>query len=116
MDKATVDALLIGMIQSADHVSDLVFIEGKAPLVESHGRLQEFPIDTPGSVLTCEIVEAMADCMMSGNARLLTMYAGSGSCDTSYEVPGLARFRVNIYKHNGGGGRLTAGGVSLHST
>src|SRR6476469_10965264 len=102
MDKATVDALLTGMIESADHVSDLVLIEGKTPLVDSHGRLQEFPIDTPGSVLTSEIVEAMANCIMEGNERLLSMYAGSGSCDTSYEVPGVARFRVNIYKHNAG--------------
>jgi len=102
MDRATVDALLAGMIQSADHVSDLVLIEGKTPLVESHGRLQEFPIDTPGSALTSQIVEAMADYIIDGNERLLSMYAGSGSCDTSYEVPGIARFRVNIYRHNAG--------------
>jgi twitching motility protein PilT len=102
MDKATVDALLTGMTESADHVSDLVFIEGKAPLVESHGRLQEFPIDIPGSVLTSQIVEAIAGCIINGSARLLSMYAESGSCDTSYEVPAVARFRVNIYKHNGG--------------
>src|SRR3954447_19555518 len=102
MDKSTVDALLTGMVQSADHVSDLIFIEGKPPLVESHGRLCDFPIDTPGSLLTSEIIEAIARCMMEKNDRLLSMYSATGSCDTSYEVSNTARFRVNIFKQNAG--------------
>ena len=51
MDRQTVNALLTGMLESADGVSDLLFIAGKPPLVEVHGRLSEFPIDTPDSVL-----------------------------------------------------------------
>ncbi|MEY2572880.1 MAG: hypothetical protein QOJ87_1093, partial [Verrucomicrobiota bacterium] len=38
MDRKTVDALLTGMLESADGVSDLLFIVGKPPLVEVHGR------------------------------------------------------------------------------
>ena len=102
MDKNTVDALLTGMVQSADHVSDLIFIGGKPPLVETHGRLYEFPIDTPDSLLTSEIIDAIAHHMMEGNERLLSMYSSTGSCDTSYEVPDVARFRVNVYRQNAG--------------
>ncbi len=102
MDRATVDALLAGMVRSAEQVSDLVFIEGKAPLVESHGRLQEFSIDTPDSLLTADIIEEVASHIINGNARLLEMYATTGSCDTSYQIPDVARLRVNIYKQSAG--------------
>ena len=100
MDRATVDALLSGMVQSAEQVSDLIFIHGKPPLVESQGRLQDFPIDTPGSLLTSELIDQIAAQVMDGDERLRNMYVNTGSCDTSYEVPGVARLRVNIYKQN----------------
>ena len=48
LDRKTVDALLTGMLQSSEDVSDLLFISGKPPLVEIHGRLSEFSIDGPG--------------------------------------------------------------------
>ena len=104
MDRVTVDALLTGMVQSGDQVSDLIFIHGKPPLVESQGRLQDFPIDTPGSLLTNELIDQIAAQVINGNERLLDMYTTTGSCDTSYEVPGVARLRVNIYKQSAGRG------------
>lgn len=102
MDRATVDALLAGMVQSEVEVSDLVFIEGKPPLVESHGRLNEFPIDTPGSLLTPELIGGIADHIINGSERLLAQYDETGSCDTSYAIEDVARMRVNIYKQNSG--------------
>jgi twitching motility protein PilT len=101
MDRATVDALLTGMLQSADGVSDLLFIVGKPPLVETHGRLNEFPIDTPGSVLTPPLIEQLAGQIMNGSERLRMEFAATGSCDCSYAIDDLARFRVNIFKQNG---------------
>jgi twitching motility protein PilT len=102
MDRATVNALLAGMVQSAEQVSDLIFIQGKTPLVESHGRLQEFAIDTPDSLLTAELIEEIAGHIVGDNQRLAELYGATGSCDTSYEVHGVARMRVNIYKQNSG--------------
>lgn len=102
MDTATINALLAGMVRSAEHVTDLVFIGGRPPLVESHGKLSEFPIDTPDAALSSEIIERLAEQFIDGNPRLLAAYATTGSCDTSYEVPGVARMRVNIYKQNTG--------------
>jgi len=101
MDRATVDALLKGMLQSADGVSDLLFIAGKPPLVEVHGRLSDFPIDTPGSVLTPPLIEQLAAQIMNGSERLRVEFASTGSCDCSYAIEDLARFRVNIFKQNG---------------
>ncbi len=43
----SLDSLLTGMLKSADGVSDLLFISGKPPLVEIHGRLKGFSIDGP---------------------------------------------------------------------
>ena len=96
------DALLGSMIQSADEVSDVLFIQGKPPLVESHGKLSEFPIDTPGSLLTAALVNDFAHELMADNPRLRSALEATGSCDTSYEVPGVARLRVNIFKQNAG--------------
>ena len=101
MDRATVDALLQGMLESADGVSDLLFIAGKPPLVEVHGRLSEFPIDTPESVLTPTLIEELAGQIMNGSERLRVEFATTGSCDCSYAIDNLARFRVNVFKQNG---------------
>jgi len=101
MDRQTVDALLTGMLESADGVSDLLFIAGKPPLVEVHGRLSEFPIDTPDSVLAPAMIEQLAGQVMNGSERLRVEFSTTGSCDCSYAIENLARFRVNIFKQNG---------------
>src|SRR5438034_11472439 len=101
MDRKTVDALLTGMLESADGVSDLLLIPGKPPLVEVHGRLSDFPIDTPESVLTPALIEQLAAQIMNGSERLRLEFSTTGSCDCSYAIENVARFRVNIYKQNG---------------
>lgn len=101
MTRETVDGLLTGMLQSADEVSDLLFVPGKPPLVEVHGRLQDFPIDTPGSVLTTALIEEIASHVMNGTERLHKDFAATGSCDCSYAIDNVARFRVNVFKQNG---------------
>src|SRR4051812_15221242 len=101
MDRQTVDALLTGMLESADGVSDLLFIAGKPPLVEVHGRLSEFAIDTPETVLTPVLIEEIAGQIMNGSEHLRVEFSTTGSCDCSYAIDNLARFRVNIFKQNG---------------
>jgi twitching motility protein PilT len=101
MDRETVDSILTGMLQSAEDVSDLLFIAGKQPLVDVHGRLREFSIDTPGSTLTSAVIEEIAAEIMNGSDRLKLEFDTTGSCDCSYAIEDLARFRVNIFKQNG---------------
>jgi twitching motility protein PilT len=101
MDRHTVDALLTGMLESAEGVSDLLFLSGKPPLIEVHGRLSDFPIDTPEAVLTPTLIEQIADYVMNGSERLRLEFSTTGSCDCSYAIENLARFRVNIFKQNG---------------
>ena len=42
--------------------------------------------------------------LLAGNERLYQDFLATGSCDTSYAIPGLARFRVNIFRQNGSHG------------
>jgi twitching motility protein PilT len=101
MDREIVDSLLTGMLQSAEGISDLLFIPGKPPLVESHGRLSGFSFDGPPSVLTPLFIEQLAGHIINGSEPLKMEFAASGSCDCSYAIEHLARFRVNVFKQNG---------------
>jgi twitching motility protein PilT len=89
------------MVQSGEGVSDLLFAVGRPPIVEEYGSLQEFPIDTPEGVLTMEQIHNISLHLMKGNARLIEDLAKMGSCDCSYALGDIARFRVNIFKQSG---------------
>jgi twitching motility protein PilT len=101
MHKATVDALITSMLNSGEGASDLLFLAGKPPLVEIRGQLRPFPIDTPESLLTPELIETIAERVTQNNARLQEQFETTGSCDCSYSIDDVARFRVNTFKQNG---------------
>ena len=71
MDGQTIDSLLTAMVQSGDGVSDLLFAVGKPPVVEQHGRLEEFPIDTPTGQLDGRLLDTLATHLMAGEQRLV---------------------------------------------
>src|SRR5438067_1836592 len=101
VNKELIDALLSAMISSSEGVSDLLFAAGKPPVVEEHGVLEEFPVDTPSGVLENEQIAQIAAHMMDGDERLKNDFATYGSCDCSYALGDIARLRVNIFKQNG---------------
>ena len=90
------------MLESAAGISDLLFAVGKPPIVEQHGGLEEFPVDLPpdGNLTETHIAD-IAACLMNGQERLVNDLTVNGSCDCSYSVEGVARFRVNIFRQNG---------------
>ena len=93
--------LLAAMIQSAEGISDMIFVVGKPPQVEVDGRLRPFVLDPTEAVLTNERVEGLAGAIINGNPRLLRDFSEHGSCDSCYSVKNFCRFRVNIYRQNG---------------
>ncbi len=97
---AELDQLLTALIQSAEGISDLLFVTGKAPLAEIHGRLVPPPNSTE-PILTGERIQSLAHAIINGNQRLIQDLAKAGSCDCSYSLTGICRFRVNIYRQNG---------------
>lgn len=104
MDTNLTEALnrvLTTMLQSNEGVSDLLFVAGKPPQVEAHGKLQPVALDATASALDSGRIEGLARTIMNGNARLAKDLAETGSCDCSYTLPDVCRFRVNIYRQNG---------------
>jgi twitching motility protein PilT len=101
MNNEILDALLTGMLETGEGVSDLLFVVGKPPLIEFHGRLQDFPIDVPDGRLDAALLGQIAEILMGTNQRLRADYAERGSCDCSYALGEIARFRVNIFRQNG---------------
>lgn len=95
------DQLLAAMVQSAEGISDLLFVTGKPPQVEVHGKLKPFEMEPPESVLTNKRIEGLAGTIINGNERLMQDLMGRGSCDCSYSLQNFCRFRVNIYRQNG---------------
>ena len=95
------DQLLAAMIQSAEGISDLLFVVGKPPQMEVHGRLKPFAFDPPETVLTGPRIEGLAGAIINNNPRLLQDLTEHGSCDCSYNLKNFCRFRVNIYRQNG---------------
>lgn len=101
MNKEIIDALFAAMVKSGEGISDLLFAVGRPPIVEEHGVLKEFPVETATGNLDATQVAQIATELMGDEERLKNDYATYGSCDCSYGLPDLARFRVNIFKQNG---------------
>lgn len=95
------DRLLTVMIQSAEGISDLLFVAGKPPQVEVHGTLEPLSGEPYETVLTGERIEALAGAIIGNNSKLLRDLAEQGSCDCSHGLANGCRFRVNIYRQNG---------------
>ena len=92
--------LLTKLITSADGISDLIFVTGKPPQAEIFGKLVT-PPNCPEPQLDGPRIERIVFAIMNGNERLISDLAKSGSCDCSYSLEGVCRFRVNIYRQIG---------------
>jgi twitching motility protein PilT len=101
MNHEVIDQLLSAMIATKEGVSDLIFTVGKPPMIEAHGCLEEFPVETPEPVFGSNEVATLVDHFIKGDERLRRDLTNWGSCDCSYALKDIARFRVNIFKQNG---------------
>ncbi len=97
MKKQEVDYILARMLDAYDNVSDLNITVGKPFQVESSGQLTGVEIDPPFNELTPFQGEIFALNLVNQDRRLTETLINEGSCDSSYELPGKARFRVNIF-------------------
>ena len=95
------DYILATMLDSNPDVSDLNITVGKPLQVETSGELVPVMSVPPIEVLTPFQTEAIALNLIGSNHRLLMSLLKTGSCDSSYSLAGLARFRVNIFSQRG---------------
>ncbi len=95
------DTVLTEMLKAGEGVSDLLFVVGRPPQVEVYGKLKAVDVPCFMPVLQPAHTQAVATKLMGDNERLKNDLKNNGSCDTSYAVPNVARFRVNIFRQNG---------------
>jgi len=101
MRKPEIDHLLMKMVESNINISDLILTADKPFQVESSGQLTGVELEPPFEKLTPFQTEIFALNLINQDQRLLEMLIKEGSCDLSYELPGVARFRVNIFSQRG---------------
>ncbi len=101
MRKQEIDYILGKMLDSHDNVSDLNITVGKSFQVESSGELVNVDIPLFSGELTPFQTELFALNLIRNDRRLTEILLTEGSCDSSYELPGKARFRVNIFSQRG---------------
>jgi len=101
MRKQEVDYILTRMLDAYGNVSDLNITVGKPFQVESSGQLTGVNFDPPIEKLTPFQTEIFAMNLVNQDRRLTEILLSEGSCDSSYELPGKARFRVNIFSQRG---------------
>ncbi|MFZ3115997.1 MAG: PilT/PilU family type 4a pilus ATPase [Syntrophales bacterium] len=101
MRKQEIDYILGKMLDAYKNVSDLNITAGKPFQVETSGQLTGVELDPPVAKLTPFQTEIFALNLINQDHRLTEILAREGSCDSSYELPGKARFRVNIFSQRG---------------
>ncbi|HLR06203.1 MAG TPA: PilT/PilU family type 4a pilus ATPase, partial [Pyrinomonadaceae bacterium] len=88
------------MLAVSAKVSDLIFSPGRPPQVELIGKLQ--PVLIAGiEKLSPAQTAGIAKLIIGGHEEAMESLEKLGSTDLSFSVPGLSRFRVNIFKQRG---------------
>jgi twitching motility protein PilT len=97
---AGTDDLLAALLRVNPRVSDFIFSPGRKFQVQVNGEF--VPIEIPGApLLTADDTRRIASDLIGNNKAAVSMLREQGYCDVSYAIPGLARFRVNIFIQRG---------------
>lgn len=92
--------LITIMLRGAKNTSDLIFSPGRAPQVELNGQLVQLRIPRVG-ILAAEDTARIAADLIGRNALAVEKLRDQGSCDISYSLPKVSRFRVNVFTQRG---------------
>ena len=97
---AATEELLSAMLRSNPRISDLIFSPGRKLQVQVSGEF--IAAELPGlRVFTADDTRRVASDLIGNNKAAIAMLREQGYCDVSYGLPGLARFRVNIFIQRG---------------
>jgi twitching motility protein PilT len=98
--KVATPDLLGAMLRASEKISDLIFSPGRPPQVQVYGQL--IPVQVPGiTALTPDDTRQIAADLIGDNKQAIATLREHGSCDISYGLSGVARFRVNIFIQRG---------------
>lgn len=98
--KVATPALLSAMLRAADKISDLIFSPGRPPQVQVYGQLISVQVPTLASLTPDDTRHIAAD-LIGDNKQAMASLREYGSCDISYGLSGVARFRANIFIQRG---------------
>lgn len=93
-------SMLTTMVRTGERVSDLFLSPGNPPLIEILGQLTAVKI-TGLEMLTAQHTAGISKILIGQNKQAKEDLETNGSADISYSVPGLARFRVNVFMQRG---------------
>jgi twitching motility protein PilT len=93
-------SIISAMLRTSRRASDLIFSPGRLPQVEANGQLIGVKIPSV-EILTSEDTARIAADLIGGNKQAVEKLREQGSCDISYSLPKLSRFRVNIFTQRG---------------
>ena len=93
-------SIISAMLRTSRRASDLIFSPGRLPQVEANGQLVGVKIPSV-EILTSEDTARIAADLIGGNKQAVEKLREQGSCDISYSLPKLSRFRVNIFTQRG---------------
>ncbi len=88
------------MLAVSDKISDLIFSPGRPPQVELIGKLTPVKVDGM-EMLTPAHTAGVAKALIGNNKNAEESLEKHGSADLSFSLPGMSRFRVNIFKQRG---------------
>jgi twitching motility protein PilT len=89
------------VVRAHPELSDILMSPGRGVLAEVHGELLETPLGQPLERLSPALTRAMAEVVLHESAVHRRHLAAHGSCDLSYGLDGVGRFRVNIFRQRG---------------
>jgi len=89
--------LISSMLNGRENVSDLIFSPGRAPQIETKGELVELRFRGLEK-LTPEQTAEIAGDLIGSNPTAAEQLKTNGAADLSYSLPGIARFRVNVFR------------------
>jgi twitching motility protein PilT len=98
--KVSTASIVATMLQVSKQVSDLIFSPGRPPQVELNGQLREVNIAGVGRLLP-DATRRIAIDLIGKNDLVSSKLEKEGSTDLSYSLPGIARFRVNVFRQRG---------------
>ncbi len=88
------------MLSVSDKVSDLIFSPGRAPQIELLGELRDVSILGLEKLLPTHTT-VIAKIILTNQQVAAENLEKHGSADVSFSAPGLARFRVNVFRQRG---------------
>jgi twitching motility protein PilT len=92
--------IIASILRAVKNTSDIIFSPGRPPQAESSGQLVQLKIPGVGA-LTSEHTARIAADLIGRNTHAVDKLKQEGSCDISYSLLQLARFRVNIFTQRG---------------